>query len=110
MLPFYRKSLFAAVTVIFGLVLGLSAYAQSGGNSTSVTGTVSDPSGAVVANATVEIRNPVSAFSRSTTTDSSGKFSIPNVPFNPYHVTVTAEGFNPYSQDIDVRSSVPVSL
>ena len=110
MLAFYKKSLLAALAVVFCLVLGLSAYAQSGGNSTSVTGTVSDPSGAVVANATVEIRNPVSAFSRSTTTDSSGKFSIPNVPFNPYHVTVTAEGFNPYSQDIDVRSSVPVNL
>src|ERR1700756_2910220 len=104
MLAFYKKSLLAASTTVFYLALSLSAYAQSGGNSTSVTGTVSDPSGAVVANATVEIRNPVSAFSRSTTTDSSGKFSIPNVPFNPYHVTVTAEGFNPYFQDIDVRS------
>jgi hypothetical protein len=110
MLAFYKKSLLAASTSVFYLVLSLSAYAQSGGNSTSVTGTVSDPSGAMVANATVEIRNPVSAFSRSTATDSSGKFTIPNVPFNPYHVTVTAEGFNPYSQDIDVRSSVPVNL
>jgi hypothetical protein len=110
MLAFYKKSLQAASTSVFYLAFSLSVYAQSGGNSTSVTGTVSDPSGAVVANATIEIRNPVSEFSRSTTTDSSGKFSIPNVPFNPYHVTVTAQGFNPYSQDIDVRSSVPVNL
>jgi len=94
----------------FCLVLSIVGYAQSAGNSTAITGTVTDPSGAVVGNATVEIRNPVSAFTRTTTTDSQGKFSIPNVPFNPYHVSVTAEGFRPYSQDINVRSLVPLNL
>src|SRR5882762_993290 len=92
MLAFYKRSLFAAATVVFYLVLGVSAYAQSGGNSTSVTGTVLDPSGAVVSNAIVEIHNPVSQFDRSTATDNSGKFSIPNVPFNPYHLSITATG------------------
>ncbi|MDE3230733.1 MAG: carboxypeptidase regulatory-like domain-containing protein, partial [Chloroflexota bacterium] len=61
-------------------------------------------SGAMVANATVDLRNPVSGFARSTATDSSGKFSIPNVPFNPYHLTVSGEGFAAHAQDIDVRS------
>jgi len=97
---------FLAVSVLIGPTLA----AQSAGNSTSVTGTVTDPSGAVVPNATVEIRNPVSGFSRSTSTDTSGKFSIPNVPFNPYHVSVSGQGFAAYSQDVDVRSVVPVSL
>ena len=69
-----------------------------------------DPTGAVVPNATVEIRNPVSDFERTATTDSAGKFSIPNVPFNPYHLTVTGPGFAPYAQDVDVRSIVPVNL
>jgi len=110
MLAFYKRSLFAAATVVFYLVLGVSAYAQSGGNSTSVTGTVLDPSGAVVSNAIVEIHNPVSQFDRSTATDNSGKFSIPNVPFNPYHLSITATGFAPYSQDIDVRSLVPLTV
>ncbi len=39
-----------------------------------------------------------------------GKFAISNVPFNPYHLSVTAKGFASYTQDIDVRSVVPVSL
>ncbi len=90
--------------------MAVSAAAQSGGNSTSVNGTVVDPSGSVVVNATVEIHNPVSQFDRTTTTDSAGKFSFPNVPFNPYHLTVTAEGFASYATDIDVRSVVPVSV
>src|SRR5205823_6501858 len=34
----------------------------------------------------------------------------PNVSFNPYHLTVTGRGFGVYSQDIDVRSLVPLSL
>jgi hypothetical protein len=84
-------------------------YAQTG-NSSSVSGTVVDPSGAVVAKAIVTIHDPVSGYERSATTDSSGSFSFPNVPFNPYHMTVIAAGFAPYVQDIDVRSTVPMQL
>jgi len=68
------------------------------------------PSGAVVPGATVEIQNPVSQFERSVSTDSSGAFSIANIPFNPYHMTVTCGGFAPYVQDLDLRSPVPVNL
>jgi hypothetical protein len=105
----YRKSRLAALVVFFSFALGIHVHAQSG-SSTSVTGTVVDQSGAVVPNATVEIRNPVSAFARTTTTDSSGKFTVPNIPFNPYHLTVNGPGFSPYAQDVDVRSTVPVNL
>jgi carboxypeptidase family protein/TonB-dependent receptor-like protein len=110
MLASYKRSLCAAFFVALFLSLGLHSYAQSGSNSGSIGGTVLDPTGAVVPNATVEIHNPVSHFDRSATTDKSGNFSFPNVPFNPYHMTVTASGFAPNVQDVDVRSIVPVSL
>ncbi|PYV74061.1 MAG: hypothetical protein DMG96_21345, partial [Acidobacteria bacterium] len=58
----------------------------------------------------VEIRNPVSGFDRTAATDAAGRFSIPNVPFNPYHLSVNGQGFATYSYDIDVRSVVPVNL
>jgi hypothetical protein len=109
MLSIRNFALFFILTFLAALC-GAPLLAQSGGSSTSVTGTVLDPSGAVVPDATVEIHNPVSQFDRSTTTDSKGTFSIPNVPFNPYHVSVTAPGFANYSQDVDVRSLVPVAL
>jgi len=109
MLASYQESLRAALAVLFCLTLSLSGHAQSG-SSTSISGTVVDSSGAVVANAGVEIHNPVSAFARSTTTDSAGNFSFPNVPFNPYHLSVTANGFSPFSQDVDIRSLVAVNL
>jgi hypothetical protein len=104
-----KKSLAAAFLAILCIALGPYGYAQSG-NSTSITGTVVDPSGAVVVNAAVEARNPVSGYSRNTVTDSAGRFTFPNVPFNPYHLTVTGEGFAPSVQDVDVRSSVPINL
>jgi len=110
MLASYEKSLHAAFIVFFCLALGFHASAQSVGNSGSINGTVVDPTGAVVAKATVEIRNPVSGFDRSTTTDASGKFEFTNIPFNPYHLVVTAEGFAAIVQDVEPRSAVPVSV
>ena len=108
MLASYKRSLHATFVVVFCFAIGLDAVAQS--NSASISGTVVDPSGAVVANALVEVHNPVSHFDRSATTDSSGKFSIPNVPFNPYHLSVTGAGFAPYAQDVEVRSVVPLDV
>jgi len=105
------KSWLAPAMVAVACVLSVgTANAQSGGNSGSINGAVLDPSGAVVANASVEIHNPVSGYDRTTTTDSKGNFSFPNVPFNPYHMTVTAAGFASYAQDVTVRSVVPASL
>jgi hypothetical protein len=78
--------------------------------SASISGTVVDPSGGVVVNATVTIHNPVSGLERSATTDSSGNFTFPNVPFNPYHLSVTAQGFESYAQDVEIRSAVPLSV
>ena len=98
-----------AVTVLCLTLWVINTSAQTTGNS-SLNGVVSDPSGAVVPGATVEIRNPVSQFDRSTTTDSAGRFSFPNIPFNPYHLKVTVPAFAAYSQDVDVRSAVPLNL
>jgi len=94
----------------FSFVAVQSLSAQSSGSSTSVGGTVVDPSGGVVVGATVEIQNPVSGFSRTITTDSSGNFVIQNVPFNPYHLTVFAKGFDGYVQDVSVNSTVPINV
>ena len=104
---FSRISLVALLSTL--ICLSSNAKAQSR-TYTSITGTVVDPSGAVVPGATVEIQNPVSQFQRTATTDSSGAFGIENVPFNPYHMTVTAPGFGAFAQDLDLRSAVPVSL
>jgi hypothetical protein len=98
------------IVIFAAIFLSTSVNAQSVGNSGSINGTVDDPTGAMVANATVEIRNPVSGFDHSTTTDPAGKFAFTNIPFNPYHLTVKADGFMSATQDVEPRSAVPVSV
>src|SRR5438445_90563 len=103
-----------SISVVF--VLGLALFFAVGpakaqlGNSGSIDGVVKDPSGGVIAGAIAEISFPVTGYQRQTTTGSDGSFSFSNVPFNPYHLTVTAPGFASYSQDVDVRSTVPTTL
>src|SRR5438445_8992604 len=106
------RSLRAFALVFLGMIL--FALAPLGraqlGNSGTIEGVVKDPTGGAIPNATVEIANPVSGFTRTATTDSEGSFRFANVPFNPYHLTATAAGFAAYTQDVDVRSTVPTTL
>ena len=104
-----HKQTLAAVLAGFLTIL-CAGYASGESTSGSISGTVLDPSGAVVTNATVEIHNPVSGYDRSTKTDAKGNFSFSNLPSNPYHMTITAAGFAQSAQDVEVRSMVPVSL
>jgi len=97
---------------IWGLVflfLAAAARAQTG-NSGSVEGAIKDPSGSAVPNAKVELSHSVSGFHREVITGTDGVFKFTNVPFNPYHLVVTADQFDSYTQDVDVRSRVPVTL
>ena len=73
-------------------------------------GTVKDQSGGAIANATVEISYAVSGFHREIATGGDGSFKFTNVPFNSYHLSVTAEGFSSYEGDVDVRSAVPMTV
>ena len=79
-------------------------------NAGTIAGTVTDPSGAVVPGATVAINNPVSQYERRVVSDQTGRYQFTNLPLNPYHVTVSAGGFASVAQDVDVRSSVPLTL
>ncbi len=107
-MPTSYKWRFVAIFAVIFITTAVTG--QSAGNSGSINGSVVDPTGAVVPNATVKVHNPVSGFDRSTATDAAGKFAFTNIPFNPYHLTVTAEGFSSYAQDVEPRSAVPVSI
>jgi hypothetical protein len=103
-----RRITLAAWALSFLFFAG-NGYAQSG-NAGSIEGAVKDPSGASIANATVEISNPISRFQRTAVTGPDGSFRFTNVPFNPYHMVVTADGFTSSTQDVDVRSTVPTNV
>lgn len=75
-----------------------------------IEGTITDPSGAVVPNAKVTIKNPVTNFEATATTDATGVFRFRNVPYNPYHLTVVMPGFASFGTDAEIRSTVPVNI
>src|SRR5258705_8419084 len=100
----------AWVVLVFGLLGAWTASAQELGGAGTVQGTVKDPTGAVMVAVTVTLANPVSGLRRETTTDQIGKFLFRNLPPNPYHLAVSAQGFETLGQDVDVRSGVPINL
>ena len=92
-------------------IAGATSVAGQGlGGAGTVQGTVTDSTGAVLVAIGVDISNPVSGFSRTTTTDQTGKFVFRNLPPNTYHLQVSAQGFQTLERDVDVRTSVPIDL
>jgi hypothetical protein len=96
--------------LIFAFGVTPAGYAQSGGTSGTVTGTVLDPSAAAIKGATVTLVNPVSHYTRTGQTGDQGKFQFDNIPYNNYHVSAAASGFQTGEADTDVRSPLPVDL
>ncbi len=97
-------------------VCSVSAYSAieppqaSSGNAGTVEVTVSDQTGAVIANATAKMENRASRFLREMKTDANGIARFSSVPPNPYHVEVSLPGFQTQRQDVNIRTSVPVTV
>ena len=62
----------------------------------SITGTVTDSSGASIADASVTIADPAQGVSRTATTNSVGNYLISGLTAGTYSLTVSAKGFAPY--------------
>jgi hypothetical protein len=92
------------------LAFAIPSWAQSLGNTGTIQGTVTDPSGAVVANAEIMVHNVVTGYTQTVTSDASGIFQLSNLPPNRYHLEVKAAGFNQFSQDIDIRNAIPLQV
>ncbi len=100
-----RTVLFLAFITPF-LAVVLHAQSTSG----ILSGTVKDPTGAVIVGASVTLQNQVSGYSRTVKTGSDGSFRFPNVPFNPYQLVITNSGFQTQSKTLDVEASVPQAV
>jgi uncharacterized protein YfaS (alpha-2-macroglobulin family) len=76
-----------------------------------IVGTVTDPSGAVVSGADVELRSVASGKTRPATTDASGRFSFSGLPEGDYVIRVTQRGFKTAAQTLtlDVRDRAVLS-
>jgi len=105
-----KRILAVCVLGLFSAVFAHVAFSQSLGNAGTIEGTVVDPSGAAVAKATVTIHNRVTGYTQAASTGTDGSFRLSNIPPNPYHLEITAPGFATYTQDVPIRSGVPVPV
>src|ERR1700680_172908 len=100
----------ALAVCAIGFVFPVQGLAQSLGNAGTVQGTVVDTSGGVVAGAEVSIKNAISCYNQTTRTGTDGSFRLTNIPPNPYHLEVAAAGFSTFSQDVSIRSGIPIQV
>src|ERR1700730_16180321 len=88
-----RTSVVVSVFVIWiASLFAAQGYAQVVG--ATLSGTIMDPSGAVVPNAQVSVRNTATGVTREVTADTAGLYLVPNLLPGNYEVTVMSPGFN----------------
>ncbi|MBV9081908.1 MAG: carboxypeptidase regulatory-like domain-containing protein, partial [Acidobacteriaceae bacterium] len=101
----------AACTIF--LLFTAGAFSQVGGNA-ALTGSVVDPTGAAIANASVTTLQVGTDVKRSAATNNDGEFRLPSLPPATYRVTVEAPGFKTYVQEVtllaDQTGTLPVHL
>jgi Carboxypeptidase regulatory-like domain/TonB dependent receptor len=102
-----------AAALLCALAFALPVAAQS--NKGTITGTITDPAGAVVKDAKVTATNVATGESREATTGGEGNYTIPALDPGVYRVNVTAQGFSPsvieqVKLDTASRQAVDVQL
>jgi hypothetical protein len=100
MLRAFLQRVTATFPVLVILAIAILSTSQASAQVTGATlsGTVTDPSGAAIANAQVSILNKATGVNRDVTTDSAGLYSAPNLVPGQYDVTVKASGFSATKQ------------
>jgi len=93
------------VAVAFLLICGsgISSWGQT--DRGTITGTVTDSSGAVLANAKVTAKATNTGAERSTTTSDEGSYTLPELPAAPYEVRATAKGFKSATKEFAAGSA-----
>src|ERR1044072_3857034 len=100
----FRAAIICGALILFGP----TAFSQA--RIGSVQGTVKDPGGALVPNATITVTQPATGYPQTTQTDAQGSCKLVNLPFNPYKVRAEASGFQPAEESIDLETTIPLNL
>ena len=96
-------------TALILLVVALSLSAQT--DRGTITGTIIDPAGAVVANAAIQARNTETGSVYQVASSATGNYTIPNLPTGMYELTVTVAGFKKFIRPgLIIQAAVPIRV
>jgi len=104
---------FLGVMVAFAVLCLFGASRLSAQDTGYISGTVSDKSGAAIANATVTISNASGSSTQTTTTNADGAYVVAGLPGGTYNLTVTATGFQKYTANgvvLDVAQKIRIDV
>src|SRR3974390_2020827 len=82
-------------------VIGAAALGQAVNG--TISGTITDPSGAAIAGASVEVKNTATQVARTVTTNTQGRYTAPELIVGNYDVRISATGFQS-----SLQTGVPV--
>jgi hypothetical protein len=89
------------VAFLFAWVNSAAVYAQSTG---SISGTITDPNGAVIDSARIEAREASTGVTWQTISTDAGLYVLPTLPAGVYTLTVEHQGFKKHVQtEVEVR-------
>jgi hypothetical protein len=86
------------MTVVLCTIFASVALHAQLSSTATITGTVTDSTGAVVGNATVTVTDEATKVSSAHETNATGGFVFPGLPVDPYSLTVTSSGFASYKE------------
>jgi hypothetical protein len=95
---------FIAGAGILLLLFGVSGPLRAQDNGATLSGTITDASGAAVPNARISVKNAATGQSSETQTDSAGLYSIPNLASGEYDISVTAEKFSTNESKVTITA------
>ncbi|MCU1252438.1 MAG: Oar protein [Edaphobacter sp.] len=103
----HKTALFVGMVLLAIFAFGSAARGQEAGQ---ISGTVTDPTGAVVPNATVTVKNLGTNAVRTVTTSGTGAYVVTGLQPAQYEVTVTGAGFHPSTTRVEVTVAAKVTL
>jgi outer membrane receptor for ferrienterochelin and colicin len=106
-----KRSRFLALAVLCMILTPLALMAQSSNG--SLSGTITDSTGAAVPGVTVTATNAATGFNRTAVSTTTGRYDIPNLPPGTYRVTTELSGFQPLKYEkigVNVGSDTGLNL
>ena len=105
------RRLIVAVFAVAAIALPARAALAQGGSTSTLSGTVTDTSGAIIPGASVVVKRAETSVTFDAVTNADGQFTVPQLAAGKYHITVSLVGFKTATvNDVELNAGVPAGV